>query len=334
MQIIADANGLNIEASDVTGLASSISGDTERATANNAVLIADRNGDVHLIFCVEYRRCFYAVSKDDGKSFSKPRDITDAFEAIQDKYPWKVIATGPGHGIQLASGRLLTPFWMSTGQFENGHRPSEVATLYSDDQGKTWQVGDIAVHHQLPHFDPANNQPQAFSDPNETMAVELIDGRVLLNSRSESPEHYRVITRSPDGAHNWDTPRFDPALFDPVCMGSLVRLSKQPEYEKNRILFACPDTRNDPKRFGKVARAREQLTVYLSYDEGETWPVKKMIDPGISAYSDMAVDADGNIFMLYEREGMDGNQYEIKQLSVVKFNLQWITDGAEALRKK
>jgi len=331
--VLVDAEGVE-ENTAVTENASSIGGNTKGGTANNPVMIADEDGTVHFVYCVEYSRAYYAYSKDDGQTFSEPVEITSTFEKFRPEYNWKVIATGPGHGIQLKNSRLLIPLWMSTGEFENGHRPSVVATIYSDDYGKTWEAGDIAVHHQKPYLYPENNQPQAFADPNETMAIQLADGRVMLNSRSESPEHFRIVTIGKDGAGGWDNPVFDPELFDPVCMGSIVRFTEKPEYGKNRILFALPNTPDDPKRFGKVARAREKLTVRMSYDEGKTWEVSKLIEPGISAYSDMAVGPDKSIYLLFEREGIDGNQYRIKYLTVAKFNLEWLTDGKDQLKEK
>ena len=150
-------------------------------TCNNSVAIADRRrGVVHFVYCIEYMRVFYLRSDDDGKTFSEPREITSAFEPFRRDYDWKVIATGPGHGIQLTNGRLLIPVWMSTGTGGHAHRPSVAATIFSDDQGKTWQRGDIALPNQ-----------GEWNIPNETTAVELSDGSVMLNARSESAANRR-----------------------------------------------------------------------------------------------------------------------------------------------
>ena len=48
-------------------------------TINNPAMIADR-GVVHLLYCVEYMRCFYTRSEDDGKTFAPPIEITRTFE--------------------------------------------------------------------------------------------------------------------------------------------------------------------------------------------------------------------------------------------------------------
>ena len=73
----------------------------EDVTYNNPVLIADRDGTVHFLFCLEYMRCFYARSDDDGQTWTKPVEITGTFEPFRSAYDWKVLATGPDHGIQL-----------------------------------------------------------------------------------------------------------------------------------------------------------------------------------------------------------------------------------------
>ena len=66
------------------------------------------------------------------------------------------------------------------------------------------------------------------------------------------------------------------------------------------------------------------MTVRLSYNEGKTWPVSKIIDPGPSAYSDLVIQNDMKIGLIYER----GNQGGI---SYVNFTLDWLTDGQDAL---
>ena len=119
--------------------------DPNDVTYNNPVLIADRDGTVHMLFCLEYMRCFYLRSDDDGITWSKPVEVTSTFDAFRKDYDWKVIATGPNHGTQLRTGRLVVPVWLSTATGKNSHHPSIVATIYSDDHGKTWQRGDIAV---------------------------------------------------------------------------------------------------------------------------------------------------------------------------------------------
>jgi sialidase-1 len=254
-------------------------------TCNNPVLIADQaEGVVHALYCIEYAKCFYCRSTDDGATFSEPVEITAAFDKFRPEYQWTVLGTGPAHGLVLQNGRLLVPVWLSTG--EGGHRPSCVATIYSDDHGKSWQRGDIVV-----------NTPE-LKNPSETIAVELTDGRVMLNIRSESAEHRRAVSISKDGAAGWSKVKFAPELYEPICMASILRLR-----DNQGIVFANPN----PVGLGEPEKSRKRanLTLRLSRDEGETWPIAKVLHAGPSAYSDLAQGTDGTIFCLYERDGQN-----------------------------
>lgn len=275
--------------------------DPDSVTYNNPVLIADSDGTIHMLFCLEYMRCFYQRSDDDGIHWSKPVEITDSFAAFRKDYDWKVLATGPNHGIQLKNGRLLVPVWLSTGSGGNAHRPSVTATLISDDRGTTWQAGEIAI--------PCSDE---FVNPNETVAVQLTNGTVMLNARNESRARRRIIATSPDGATQWSTPRFQQDLVDPVCMGGLTRYHHN---GKNVLLFSNPNT----------LRGRRNVSVRISEDEGTTWPIVRAVEPGYSAYSDLAVTPKGTILCFYGRSAEP--HYAGDRLTLARFNLQWLTDG-------
>ncbi len=288
--------------------------DPNDVTYNNPVLIADKDGTVHMLFCLEYERVFYQRSDDDGLTFSQPTEITIAFKDFKKDYDWKVLATGPNHSIQLKTGRLVVPVWLSTGEGGNAHRPSVTATIYSDDQGKTWKAGDIAV--------PCTDD---WINPNETVAIELNDGRVMLNVRSESKAHRRLIVTSPNGATGWSTPRFDEALLEPICMGGIVRYNHE---GKSLILFSNPH--NLDKAKGKAEpgknRDRKNVSVKISRDEAKTWPVNKLIEDGPSMYSDIAVTPKGTILCFYGRSGDSQGvaAFAGGRLTVARFNLEWL----------
>ncbi|MFO0280790.1 MAG: exo-alpha-sialidase [Acidobacteriota bacterium] len=274
-------------------------------TYNNPVAIADRKtGTIHFLFCLEYMRAFYMRSDDDGENFSKPVEITSTFEAFRPDYAWKVLATGPGHGIQLRNGRLLVPVWLSLGTGGHAHRPSVTSTIVSDDNGKSWKRGAIAVP----------DTPE-FVFPNETTAAQLSDGRVMLNVRSESTAHRRLIVTSPDGTGNWSQPRFDSALLEPICFGSLLSLGGK------RLAFANPD--NLDKTGGAAvagkSRDRKNLTVQFSQDNGQTWKAKIVIEQGWSGYSDLAYGKDQTIYLFYEDGAQGGNAYQTASLQLAQF---------------
>jgi sialidase-1 len=257
----------------------------------------------------DYANAYYTSSKDDGKTWSEHTDITYAFEAFKPEYDWKVLAPGPGHSIQLENGRLVVPVWLSDPDRlvpHRSHGPSCVATIYSDDQGKTWKRGDIV----------ANNSPELKS-PNESMAVQLDDGRVMLHMRTPDAKRLKAVSYSPDGATNWTKPVFDEEIFEPVCMSSLIKVPAKRKSGTSILLFSNPDSRNIPKN------PRKNLTIKLSYDQGQSWPVQKVLNEGPSGYSDMAVAPDGTVYCLYETNTVvPGWNYS---LMLKKFPLEMLT---------
>jgi sialidase-1 len=291
---------------------------------SNFVMIADRSDNsVHALYCHNYERIFYLRSHDDGATFSEPREITASMEGFRQRYLWRVIATGPGHGIQLDTMRLVVPVWMSTGEGTEfgagklGHRPSDVASIYSDDHGQSWQCGETVVYHS-----------ERVKNPSETIPVQLSDGRVLFNIRSESTENRRLIATSPDGAHNWQIERWDEQLLEPVCMASILKLSQQVQQGANLILFANPDNLENelipPK--GNLAHDRKRLTVKLSPDDCQSWSHSRVLEAGPSGYSDLAQGQDGTILCIYE-DGMIERMTDTRAVTVARFDLDWVRGG-------
>ena len=284
-------------------------GGEHEQTVNNPVAIVDREtGAIEFLYCVNYARCFSMRSTDEGITWSQPVEITGIFEPFRAKYDWKVIATGPGHGIQLKSGRFVVPIWLAYGK-TGEHGPSAAATIYSDDHGKTWKAGNIAV--------PNGSE---FGNPNETMLAALSDDRVMLVTRSVSKPNRKIITISPNGATGWSKPIFHDQLWEPVCMASIVAYPSQ----SGTLLFSNPHRLpldNDGKEIPAGRGKRENLSIKLSRDDGQTWPVNKTLEPGPSAYSDLAVLPDGTVLCFYE-----GNA----RLTVARFNLEWLTSQDES----
>lgn len=296
-------------------------GTPDERTLHNPVLIPARDGTVHLLFGAEYNRVYYCRSRDDGRTFEPARDLTAVIDRFRTDYDWKVVAVGPGHGLELGpgrpgkasphAGRLLVPVWLSTGTGGHGHRPSCIATVYSDDGGQTWQRGAIIA-----------NDPAPMKNPSEAMLVELGDGRVMIQFRNESSEHRRAVSISPDGAAGWATPRFDDALFEPICQASLLRLPGDPRESAATLLFSNPDSRPSPGQTNASLGVRRNLTLRLSADDGRTWPVSQVLDPGHSGYSDLAAGADGSLWCLYETSPSGALTYSA--ITLTRFDLDWV----------
>ena len=293
------------------------------ATVNNPVAVVDRkSGRITMLYCVEYSRCFAMHSDDEGATFSKPRDITAALEKLRQEYPWFVVAIGPGHAIQLKNGRLVAAVWLSTGEGGHAHRPSVTTTLVSDDGGETWSAGEIAAR-----------PTDTIVNPNETTLAELSDGTVMLNIRSESKPNRRLITLSKNGSSGWSEPKFDEALVEPICMASLLAV---PTREQQLLIYAGPDNLTSAKTKEPkpgTGRDRKNLTVQLSRDDGQTWTAKRVLEPGPSAYSDLAVGPDGRVHCFFERCKAVGTGSPYARLSLVSFKPDWITQPATATSK-
>jgi len=127
-------------------------------------------------------RAMMLTNDDDGQTWSSPTDITD-----QVKRPTVTFfSTGPGVGIQLRRGPHAGRIIMATNQRE-GKKSGDLFSIYSDDGGRSWAFGQTAPN------------PTEKGYGNEVQAVELADGRVMLNARNVGGNKVRKITTSADG---------------------------------------------------------------------------------------------------------------------------------------
>lgn len=280
-------------------------GGPDEQTVNNPVAIASRDGTVHLLYCVEYMRCFVIESRDDGLTWTEPVEITRAMEPFRSKIDWQVIATGPGHGVQLRSGRLVAPFWMTD---YDGRLPltKGVGILYSDDRGATWQAGEIAI--------PRGGEPNI---------AELSDGAVLVTARNTDARNRRMLAMSPNGVTDWSKPVFADELHEPGCMAGLVSHPGDGRSDRPWLLYSSPNT------VDRSHQARRDVTIRISKDDGKTWPIQKRLHAGPSAYSDLAVLPNGDILCFYERGveqrfGDHGRPWAYRYLAIAKFDLEWL----------
>jgi sialidase-1 len=290
--------------------------DAGKSTVDNCVMIVDREqrGVVHHLYCVDYTHTYYRRSADHGRTFAAAVEITEPFAAFAKEYTFILRATGPGHGIQLANGRLVVPVWFSPSKAQF---PSAVSVIVSDDHGGTWRRGDIVVRSG----EPPNH-------PMEGVVAQLSDGRVMMNIRNEAEQHRRAVSLSPNGATEWSVPRFDPNLQEPICFGSLLAVPRDVAGAAGLLLFSHPDNTARTVDIGpKHYCDRKNLTVRLSTNDGGDWAKSLVIEPGFSGYSDLCVGPDGTVYCLYER-GALSSYYDSAAVSLARFNLrEWSKTG-------
>lgn len=280
-------------------------------TCGNPCPVVDREtGQILMLFCKNHdeggepliragtapRTVWITRSADHGESWSEPEDIT----AQAKKNVWTWYATGPGHALQLASGRLIVPCDHNTGIRFDTSDPYGSHLIYSDDHGATWQIGAIL---SLPG--------------NECCALECDDGCLYLNSRTRKEHGVRSFGISYDNGLSFSREGFHSELVEPRlhkggCQGSLLKLPRTGDGGASRFLFCNPTGEN-----------RARLTLHTSDDQGLTWREVRVLHDGPAAYSDLALTADGMIACLYETGDTTYNE----RLVLSRFPVDWPGDS-------
>ena len=284
---------------------------------DNVIAIPDRtSGAVVFLYQKNYARVFSIETRDDGRTFSAEKEITPAFDAFRNDFEWNVVAPGTGHGIQMKNGRLIASIWLANGALKQdgtrAHAPSAMGTIYSDDHGRSWHRGDVIAHDSA-----------EIENPNETVATEAPDGKVMVNIRSGGPRHLRAVSLSEDGATGWSAVRFDHYLFDPICDAGILTVAATAKHPA-AIYFVNPDSRDLPKN--DKLTLRQNLTLKMSPDNGQTWIHQRVVDPGVSGYSDLTARGD-TLLVIYESGSLNGAESKPDHVTVAQVPIAWINEG-------
>ncbi|MGZ4988839.1 MAG: sialidase family protein, partial [Limisphaerales bacterium] len=154
-------------------------------------------------------------SDDNGVTWSDRIDLTSVSRNLSDTN-WKSTVVGPAGVIQDRKGRFVAPAWKLL--------PWQHLAIYSEDHGKTWHRGD---------FVPGNE------GGDESQAVELADGRILMDMRQGGKGPHRWFSTSSDGGKTWSKCR--PGLeVTPVCCAIKRWTLQSAGDDKNRILWTGP----------------------------------------------------------------------------------------------
>ena len=218
------------------------------------------------------RTVWVTHSDDHGVTWVPPVEIT---RTTKDP-AWGLYATGPGIGIQIQhgpqAGRLVIPCDHSyddpKGNVAKGPYEFGSHTIYSDDHGKSWQLGGLI-------------RPKV----NECQVVESGDGRgtIIMNMRSYFGHNRRTQATSSDGGITWSGPADVADLIEPVCQASII------QHVSGLLLFSNPP-----------AKTRINLTVKTSADDGKSWRELVQLHQGPSSYSSLVSLSAAEAGCLYE----------------------------------
>ena len=247
----------------------------------------------------EPQRMYVARSYDNGITWSEPEDVTYQIYGAEcqdeERKEWLGGFFGSGNGLLTSTGRIMFVVAMR----ENDTR--EVVcnhAVYSDDNGQTWQVSG-----------------RASVGGDEAKVTELVDGRILMSIRHNGNRWYNI---SEDGGETWQPSTSEwTDIVAPACNGDMIRYTSVNDGDdKNRLLHSVP-----------AGSSRKNVTVFVSYDEGKTWPVSRCIVPYNSAYSSLCILPD-NTIGLYVEESYIGEENGYCTV-FYNFSLNWLTQGED-----
>ncbi len=219
-------------------------------------------------------------SEDDGKTWSKPVNITE-----QVKNPaWKIVFQGPGKGICMKDGTLVFP-----AQFWDEKNVPFSTIVWSRDHGVSWHCGTGAK-----------------PDTTEAQVIELDDGSLMLNMRDnrnrkdKSATNGRSVSVTSDLGITWtEHPTSRGALPESVCMASLVKEEFIVDGKRRKVvLFSNPNSKFQ----------RERMTIKASLNDARSWPEAYWVlldaDKG-RGYSCITKIDDSTVGILYEGSKAD-----------------------------
>ena len=244
------------------------------------------------------RAWFQVTSSDDGQTWSEPREITDQLTVKSSWQEWSPVHTGIQVQAGSHSGRLVVPvrcYCPETDPSIHDLKYQFNGVIYSDDGGEAWVPGG-----------------RSESEVGECSIVERSDGAVYVNhrtsaSKARNPERLQNV--SLDGGETFTA--LEPSgLKDARCHAGLTAL---PLSSGNRLLLMS----------SVPGPGRKGLTLNASEDEGRSWKLLRVIEPGQAAYSDLAVLSNGQIICVYET----GEKTSRRHLAIARFNLAWIEEN-------
>lgn len=192
----------------------------------------------------------FAVSADEGKTWSTPVDITDGSDAYM---------TGCHDRLTvLDSGRLLAPVHC-TDDWDKHH--IHVRVFWSDNAGVSWKTSGQKI--ELPYVRWPDNRQEFESGCVEPGIVQRADGSLLMTIRTAMGTQF--CSESTDDGVTWTTPR-SLEVASPQAPANLTRI---PGTNKLLLLWTSTVDIN-----GFLGGKRNTIMACVSNDGGRSWPLE------------------------------------------------------------
>ncbi|QNK58952.1 exo-alpha-sialidase [Paenibacillus sp. PAMC21692] len=231
----------------------------------NQGVVRLKSGDLALFFYKQDDSTHISMhmirSSDEGRTWSEPINITP----LEGHHP-----TGNDRAVVLSSGRIIIPLGGNTPSIPG---KSGVFTVYSDDEGETWQFGDFV--------------DWTTGYPSEPVLVELKDHRVMILIRTTVGHIIKAY--SDDGGETWG----EPIETDIQTASSPYMIKRIPDNGMGPLMLIWNNSPNENRR---------PLTMAVSNDEGETWTNYINLEPadrGINAYPSITTYRDEVLITYY-----------------------------------
>jgi len=221
-------------------------------------------------------------SSDQGKTWSSAKNITEAVNHPDLRW----YACGPGHGLVIKSGAHTGRIVFSA---HHTNKSNEVNShiIYSDDWGENWKTGsDMGMNTY------------------ESSLALTVQGSLISYSRPYLDENFRKTMISTTGGESWEEQNDNIQLLNTNCFTGLINYPRG-----GMLLYSSPANEMD----------NTDMTVYVSFDDGKRWDLKRTIGTGFCAYSDMVITKQNKIGVLYE-----GGAESYGKIVFSIFDFEWL----------
>jgi len=275
-------------------------------------VVDENTGDI-IVFATSFKPADILYrSKDHGKTWKTEKTVFKPDVNGWLSSPDSSCDQGVTLRYGKKKGRLVVPTQVWVGSIDGDKRTylnkgqgrkyfctRYTVILHSDDGGKTW----------IP------SAPFPLGGASEPTLAELTDGSIHFVSRSHCRPGNKLIATSYDCGETLVNAHEDDELFDGPpdvygCKSAMIRL---PYDDRDILIFSSPSPKI-PKR--------HDITVWVSFDGGKTWPVSRLVKKGPGNYTWLAAGRKGTPSegMIYLAANKDW---------IARFNLAWILEKQE-----